>query len=174
MPFHFVQLSSINRPSWPHFRDVQRQLAAEIDHCEMAVSSDKGDSLDVHPRDKRPIGERLGRIALHHDYGYKSIVPSGPAIRSAKNKGKSIALTFDYAEDMTTSNGKLPNTFEIANEHGLYYPADKVEIKGKTIHLQSQQVKRPMRARYGWQPFTRANLINAQGLPASTFEIHCR
>ena len=173
MPFHFVQLSSINRPSWPHFRDVQRQLAEEIDHCEMAVSSDKGDSLDVHPRDKRPIGERLGRIALHHDYGYKKLVPSGPAILSAKNRGKSIVLTLDYAKEMRAADGTSLRTFEIADEHGLYYPADEIEIKGNTIRLQSKQVKRPIRARYGWQPFTRANLVNGEGLPASTFEIHC-
>ena len=174
MPFHFVQLSSINRPSWPHFRDMQRQLSAGIAHCEMAVSSDKGDSLDVHPREKRPIGERLGRIALHHDYDYKHIVPSGPAIRSAKNKGNSIVLTFDYAEGMTTADGKALRTFEVADEHGLYHPADKIEIKGNTIRLQSKQVKHPVRARYGWQPFTRANLINEQGLPASTFEVQCQ
>ena len=171
MPFHFVQLSSINRPSWPHFRDVQRQLAQSIDHCEMAVSSDKGDSLDVHPRDKRPIGKRLGRIALHHDYGFSHVAPSGPAIRSAHNKGKSIVLTFDHAEGMTSADGKALRTFEVADEHGLYYPADKVTVKGNTIILQSKQTKQPVRARYGWQPFTRANLVNSDGLPASTFEI---
>ena len=171
MPFHCVQLSSIARPSWPHFRDVQRQLAQQIPHCEMAVSSDKGDSLDVHPREKRPIGDRLGRIALHHDYGYSHVVPSGPAIRSAQNKGKSIVLTFDHAEGMTSADGKALRTFEVADEHGLYYPADKVTVKGNTIILQSKQTKHPTRARYGWQPFTRANLVNAQALPASTFEI---
>ena len=171
LPFHFVQLSSINRPSWPHFRDVQRQLALEIEHCEMAVSSDKGDSLDVHPRDKRPIGERLGCIALHHDYGFSHVTPSGPTIRSAHNKGNGIILTFDHADGLRASDNTKLKTFEVADEKGLYYPADKVEIKGNTIRLQSRHVKHPMRARYGWQPFTRANLVNAQGLPASTFEI---
>ena len=171
MPFHFVQLSSIARPSWPHFRDAQRRLAEQISHCEMAVSSDKGDSLDVHPREKRPIGERLGRIALHHDYGYKRLTASGPAIRKAQAKGKSLVLTFDHAKGMTSSDGTPLRTFEVACEHGIYYPADKVEVKGNTITLQSKQVKRPTRARYGWQPFTRANLVNGEGLPASTFEI---
>ena len=174
MPFHFVQLSSISRPSWPHFRDVQRQLAEEIDHCEMAVSSDKGDSLDVHPRDKRPIGERLGRIALHHDYGYKKLVPSGPAIRDARSSGRTIVLSFDHAKGMTTSDGAPLRTFEIADEHGLFYPADEIEIKGNSIYLRSKMVKRPKRARYGWQPFTRANLVNGAGLPASTFEIESK
>ena len=137
----------------------------------MAVSSDKGDSLDVHPRHKRPIGERLGRIALHHDYGYSHVVPSGPAIRSAHNKKSTIILSFDHADGLHSADGKPLLTFEVADAYGLYYPADKVEIKGNTIQLQSKHVQRPVRARYGWQPFTRANLVNAQGLPASTFEI---
>ena len=171
MPFHFVQLSSIARPSWPHFRDTQRLLANEIPHCDMAVSSDKGDSLDVHPRQKRPIGDRLARIALHHDYGYTHVTPSGPAIQSAQTKGKSIVLTFDHAQGMTSSDGTALRTFEVAGEHGIYYPADVITVKGNTITLQSKQVKHPTRARYGWQPYTRANLVNSDGLPASTFEI---
>ena len=171
MPFYFVQLSSINRPSWPHFRDAQRRLSLAISHCEMAVSSDKGDSLDVHPREKRPIGERLARIALHHDYGYTHINPSGPTIQSAQTKGNSLILTFDHAQGMTSSDGAPLRTFELADEHGLYYPADKVTIKGNTIILQSKQVNRPTRARYGWQPYTRANLVNSDQLPASTFEV---
>lgn len=171
MPFHFVQLSSINRPSWPHFRDVQRRLAEQIPHCEMAVSSDKGDSLDVHPREKRSIGERLARIALHHDYGYTNITPSGPMIQSAQTKGNKIILTFDYAEGMAASDGTSPRTFEVANEYGIYYPAEKVIVKGNTITLESTKVKKPTRARYGWQPFTHANLVNRHELPTSTFEI---
>ena len=171
MPFHFVQLSSINRPSWPHFRDTQRKMAGQIPHCEMAVSSDKGDSLDVHPREKRPVGERLARIALHHDYGYTHVTPSGPAIQSAQTKGNSLILTFDHAQGMTSADGGPLRTFEVAGEHGIYYPADKVTVKGNTIILQSKQVKQPTRARYGWQAFTRANLINSDQLPASTFEI---
>ena len=174
MPFHFVQISSIARPSWAHFRDVQRQLAQATEYCEMAVSSDKGDSLDVHPRDKRPIGERLGRIALHHNYGYSHVEPSGPSILKAENKGKSIVLTFDHAEGITSSDGAALRTFEVAGELGIYYPADVVTVKGNTITLKSKQVKRPTRARYGWQPFTRANLVNSDGLPASTFEINSR
>ena len=75
---------------------------------------------------------------------------------------------------MHAADSTVPKTFEVADEYGLYYPADKVEIKGNTIHLQSKSVKRPMRARYGWQPFTRANLVNNAELPASTFEIKAK
>ena len=33
----------------------------------------------------------------------------------------------------------------------------------------AKEVKDPKVVRYAWQPFTRANLVNEEGLPASTF-----
>lgn len=170
MPFYFVQLSSLNRPSWPWFRDSQRRLMYEIPHSGMAVSSDIGDSLDVHPRNKKPVGERLARWALADTYGY-SVLPSGPLFRNAvvvDDKG-SVAVGFDYSEGLAASNndGRLVG-FELAEFDGLFYPAD-AEIKGNDVILHSSEVSNPKYVRYGWQPFTRANLVNSEGLPASTF-----
>lgn len=32
-------------------------------------------------------------------------------------------------------------------------------------------IEKPAYIYYGWKPFTNANLVNAEGLPASTFKI---
>ena len=84
LPFYYVQLSSINRPSWPWFRDSQRRMMYEIPHTGMAVSSDLGDSLDVHPKHKQPVGERLAHWALNQTYGKKNVTPSGPMFRNVE------------------------------------------------------------------------------------------
>ena len=168
LPFYFVQLSSINRPSWTWFRDSQRQLMQQIPHTGMAVSSDKGDSLNVHPRDKRPIGERLARWALNKEYGYQNLVPSGPLFKEAHAQKDQVIVEFNYGEGLRPSDGKKLVGFEIAETEGLYYPATTV-IQGNQIILHAKQVKKPRFIRYGWQPFTRANLVNRDGLPASTF-----
>ena len=140
----------------------------------MAVSSDKGDSLNVHPTQKQPIGERLARIALHNLYGYENVVPSGPLVKSATLVGEGIVrLAFDYANGLTTADGKHPSTFEIAEEEGLYKPAE-ARIEGNTVVVMSAEVKHPRYVRYAWQPFTRANLINGEQLPASTFRIEVK
>ena len=54
------------------------------------------------------------------------------------------------------------------SDDGLFYPAQAVVENGK-IKVWSDKVKEPETVRYGWQPFTRANLVNGAGLPASTF-----
>lgn len=168
LPFYFVQLSSLNRPSWPWFRDSQRQLMQQIPHTGMAVSSDKGDSLDVHPRDKRPVGERLARWALNQEYGYRNLIPSGPLFRKAHTEGEQVIIEFNYGEGLQSSDGEKLVGFEIAETEGLYYPATAL-IQGNQIILHAKQIRNPRFIRYGWQPFTRANLINRDGLPASTF-----
>lgn len=82
--------------------------------------------------------------------------------------GNSLVVRFDYADGLSTADGKAPSTFEIAEEEGLCHPATAV-IAGHTVVLTSPEVKHPRLVRYGWQPFTRANLVNGASLPASTF-----
>ncbi len=172
MPFYFVQLSSINRPSWPWFRDSQRRLALGIDGVEMAVSSDVGDSLDVHPRIKRPVGERLARIALNNLYGFDQLEYSGPTPWLAMTDANgTVTLQMEHDSGLSTSDGKAPRTFEVAEVEGMWVPAE-ARIDGSRIILTGHGLKRPTLLRYGWQPFTRANLINDNNLPTSTFKMH--
>lgn len=168
LPFYFVQLSSIDRPSWTWFRDSQRHLMEEIPHTGMAVCSDRGDSLDVHPKMKKEVGERLAAWALNETYERKNVVPSGPLYKSMQVKGEAAYLSFDYADGLTTSDGQPIRTFEVAGEDESFYPAQAVVENGK-LKVWSDKVKNPKTVRYGWQPFTRANLVNGAGLPASTF-----
>ncbi len=170
MPFHIIQLSSINRDTWPHFRDTQRRLALAIENCEMAVSSDKGHPTDVHPRDKEPIGQRLARLALHYDYGFSHVVPSGPVVKSVKCDGNEVIVEFDNAHGLATSDDAALRTFELADKWGVFHAADVAVIDGEKVRLSSSKVAVPKFVRYGWQPFTTANLVNGEGLPASTFK----
>lgn len=170
MPFYYVQLSSLNRPSWPWFRDSQRRLMYEIPNTGMVVSSDCGDSIDVHPRNKRPIGERLARWALSDTYKY-NLLPTGPLFKKAIVTGNnSVTVSFDYSEGLCASNnnGKVIG-FELAEYDGLYYAAE-TEIHNNIVILHSSKLKNPKYVRYGWQPFTKANLVNVNGLPTSTFK----
>lgn len=167
LPFYYVQLSSLDRPSWPWFRDSQRRMLNEISGIGMAVSSDHGDSLDVHPTCKQPVGERLARWALNKTY-LKDIVPSGPLFRGADVRGEKVYLSFDYGQGMRSSDGKSLRCFEVAEFEGIYYPAT-AEVVGEQVKVYSKEVRNPRYVRYGWQPFTRANLVNRAGLPASTF-----
>lgn len=171
LPFYYVQLSSLDRLPWQWFRDGQRRLLGELQDVAMAVSSDVGDSLNVHPARKQPVGERLARIALHNLYGYTGVAFSGPLVKTAKAVGNgAVRLTFDYGERLATADNEPLRTFEVAEEEGFYKPAT-ARIEGESIVVVSPEVAHPRYVRYGWQPFTRANLVGRDGLPASTFRV---
>ena len=174
MPFYFVQLSSINRPSWPHFRDSQRRMAAEIPNCDFAVSSDKGDPYDVHPKEKAPVGERLARLALNQTYGMCHVAQHGPTPVSAKEiKGKLI-IEFSNAARLKTSDSKALRGLEIGWAVGSLQeiPSENIKFDGNRIIIEGYSNLR--RVRYAWKPYTDANLVNEAGLPASTFEINVK
>ena len=170
MPFYFVQLSSIKRPSWPHFRDSQRRMAGSIPFCDFAVSSDKGHPTDVHPKEKAPVGERLARLALNQTYGMEHVAQHGPTpVRAFSFSGKTV-IEFSNANELMTSDGAPLRGLEIAGKTGGFTAVDfekQATIKGNRIIIEGEA----HRIRYAWRPFTDANLVNETGLPASTFEI---
>lgn len=168
MPFYFVQLSSINRPSWPHFRDSQRRLAEKIGNSGIAVSSDLGHPTDVHPTHKKEVGERLARLALNGTYGRKEVVSSGPMFKEAFFKKGAAWVAFTNGKNMKSSDGKPLAGFEVAGEDDLFYPAEAVVV-GEEVKVTSAKVKSPYKVRYAWQPFSIGNLVNGENLPASTF-----
>ncbi len=168
-PFYYVQLSAIDRPSWPYFRDAQRKLQAAIPNSGMAVSSDLGDSLNVHPIHKKEIGERLALLALKNTY-HQNVVASGPiALKAAKVKN-TIVINFTSAQKLKTTGASVLTGFELEDITGAHFPV-KASIVKNEVHLNIPPDKTISRVLYAWQPFTRANLINEAGLPASTFSI---
>ena len=167
LPFYYVQLSSINRPSWGWFRESQRRLMKVVPHSGMAVSYDYGHPTDVHPKNKQPIGERLAQWALGDTYG-KKVLPSGPLFRSATFNGKAATVAFDYAQGMHSADGKTLRGFELSDGNGIFYPAT-AEVVGEEVKVTSEEVSNPKAVRYGFSPVTDGNLVNEANLPASTF-----
>ena len=168
LPFYYVQLSSINRPSWGWFRDSQRRLLSEVPYSGMAVSYDYGHRTDVHPKNKQPIGERLARWALNRTYDKQHITPSGPLLRSVHFAEGAAFVSFNYAKGLHTSDNKPIRGFELSDGNGIFYPAT-AEIVGDEVKVSCEQVRIPKSVRYAWSPVTDANLVNEDELPTSTF-----
>ncbi|WP_316757035.1 GDSL-type esterase/lipase family protein [Pedobacter aquatilis] len=168
-PFYYVQLSSIDRPSWPYFRDAQRKMQSLIPNIAMAVSSDLGDSLNVHPIHKKEVGERLALLALKNTY-HHNITASGPVALKAIKKENTIIITFNDAKGLKPSGSLVLQGFEIEDEKGNHLTVKASVLKNK-VHLAVPGGVTIARVLYAWQPFTRANLVNEAGLPASTFSI---
>lgn len=172
-PFYFCQLSGISTEKgyhselWPEFRDQQRRFPEALPNTGFAVTHDLGDRINIHPTNKRDVGERLARVALAKTYG-QSIESSGPAPTRLTAEGGALRIHFDHARGLRTSDGAAPLAFEVAGVDGVFHAATG-KIENETLLVQTPKVSQPVQARHGWQPFTLTNLVNGDGLPCSTF-----
>ena len=164
LPFYWVQLSSIERPHWPAFRDEQRKLLELIPNSGMAVTTDYGLRNDVHPPNKKIVGERLALLALRDVYQQK-IIAAGPLPLAATYKRNKVFVHFKYADELKTSDGNTLREFSI---DGVLTTTAIIK-KNKVIIAVDNK---PKGIWYGWKPFSDGNLVNKAGLPASTFYLN--
>lgn len=165
-PFLFVQIAPHNGMS-PELREAQLQVWQETPATAMAVTTDCGDAEDIHPADKRPVGERLALAARAVAYGEK-IEFSGPVVASSTFDGAEAVVRFTHLGGGLVAPGGTLRGFTLAGADGVFHPA-KAVISGDTVVVTAAAVPAPQAVRYGWENVPDCNLFNAAGLPASPF-----
>jgi sialate O-acetylesterase len=173
LPFYYVQLAPYNyrnRPPEMLAGIWEAQLKTlSVPHTGMAVTVDIGNRGDIHPKNKQDVGKRLGLWALAKTYGKKDLVYSGPLYKSMKVQCDSICISFNHVGDGLVSRDDKPlSHFTIAGEDKTFVEATAT-IKGKTVVIRADTVKKPVAVRFGWHQEAEPNLSNKNGLPASPF-----
>jgi sialate O-acetylesterase len=105
----------------------------------MAVINDIGDPTNIHPGNKKDVGQRLARWALNQDYGMKDVIVSGPLYKSYAVKSNVIEITFDHATGLKSRDGEPLGSFEIAGADDQWEPAEaKIEISTSPLSLNTK------------------------------------
>ncbi|WP_162053404.1 sialate O-acetylesterase [Pontibacter pamirensis] len=166
-PFYFVQIAP-HRSQRPEIREAQLLTMQTVPNTGMAVITDAGDSLDIHPQNKQVVGKRLALWALAKNYGQKNIVYSGPVYKSMQVAKNKIKLSFDHvAGGLVAKDGDLTE-FTIAGADQQFVPA-QAKIEGNKVVVWSNEVKNPVAVRFAWERIPEPNLYNKAGLPATPF-----
>jgi sialate O-acetylesterase len=173
-PFYIVSLPAFmhhqDHPvesSWAELRESQAVTAQTVPNCGLAVTIDTGDPDNIHPADKKIVGDRLAFCALATCYGAK--VPyQGPTFKSLEHLPGALKLRFKNTNGgLVAKDGKLEE-FSVAGNDHVWHWAD-ARIEGDSIVVSSPQVPKPEAARYAWQSYPKATLYNGAGLPAVPF-----
>lgn len=172
IPFVFVQLPMFNEQqpdTWTVVRDAQLYTVKNVHNTSMIVTVDCGEKDDVHPKNKKPVGERLA-LVVRQDVYKETINGHSPLYSSFKVVEGKIEVVFDYAfeNDLHTKDGEEIKGFEISDKNGEYYPAKASVVKDKVI-VWNEAVKQPTAVRYGWKNYIELNLVNKAGLPVAPF-----
>src|SRR5690606_23040155 len=80
---------------WADLRGAQAYAEATVPNTAVAVTVDLGDANDIHPRDKRPVSDRLALLALHDLHG-RDVVSRGPRFASFERRGRELVVYFTH------------------------------------------------------------------------------
>ncbi len=169
-PFYYVQIAPFAygvADGAPLVREAQLMTLA-VPNTGMIVTTDIAEPDDIHPRDKRSVGERLARWALVDVYGREDVVRSGPLYAGSEVEGARVRIRFTETGGGLRARGGDLTDFEIAGSDRRFVPA-RAAIDGETVLVQSPDVPAPVAVRFGWSNTACPNLFNAAGLPASPF-----
>ena len=171
-PFYFVQIAPFSYKTSPFSAALLREAQLKtlsVPNTGMAVTMDIGAADNIHPKPKKPVGERLALLALAKDYGKTDLVYSGPTFTSFTVEKDKIRLNFDHVGSGLASRDDQPlSYFTIAGEDKDFVAAE-AEIDGDSIVVSSDQVIKPAAVRFGWGSADAPSLMNKEGLPASSF-----
>ena len=105
LPFLFVQAEPLDRwmgsvgDTCIPIRAAQQHAADTVPNTGIAVITDAGMRYDIHPKKKRPVGERLAKQALNKVYGKSELLCEAPRLRGLTVENGSLILRFDFASD---------------------------------------------------------------------------
>ncbi|KPK85652.1 MAG: hypothetical protein AMJ81_03180 [Phycisphaerae bacterium SM23_33] len=173
-PFLFVQLANymspqaepVQRSGWAEVRDAQRRNLS-VPHTAMAVAIDIGEAGNIHPTNKKAVGQRLALAARARVYGEK-LGYSGPLYDSMSVEGDRVRVRFKHVGGGLAARGGALKGFAISGKDGRWVWAE-AGIDGDAVVVWSQSVKQPAAVRYAWANNPICNLYNKEGLPASPF-----
>lgn len=173
LPFLFVQLPNLarqpepSRSGWAELREAQLMTLA-TPHTGMAVTIDIGDPKDLHPTNKKDVGQRLAFAAEALAHGLPAAGRLSPVFVRAEVDGAKMLVRFKAADPLAVRGGDELKGFVIAGADKVFQPA-QARIEGDSVVVWSEAVAAPVAVRYAWADNPECNLTGASGLPASPF-----
>ncbi len=182
LPFLIIQL-----PAWERWfglenhglnivRYCQEKAAEGLERVWLSGSSDLGERFDIHPKEKRIVGQRLALLARGKIYGEEILceAPRAESIilhkrASGSEKGE-LEISFSNAEGGLEIKGERLNAMRVFCAEKE--PEFSARVEGNRLILAGDFPEGiPIRLAFAQDKWFQVNLYNKAQLPALPFEI---
>lgn len=178
IPFHYVQICPWGGDTgetpdgdWvARLREEQQKAVALIPNSAVICTDDcvyPYEINQIHPTQKRKVGERLAMLTLNRTYGQSWFPADSPTYKSMRIEGDKVFLTFDHMDGGTNRMWDIQG-FEVAGEDRVFHPAVANHNRGR-FYVSSPEVPQPVAVRYAFRNFAPGNYGNGLGLPLFPF-----
>ncbi len=183
IPFYFVQIAPYEngdvRGDWgPRLREQQFKAAQIIPNSSIVCTNDlvyPYEFSQIHPTQKRQVGERLAWTALNRDYGFTQLCYKSSSYKDMKIEGDTVYI---HLQDNYHTDAPFEDIrgFELAGADRVFHPAKAQHFWrpgggywDEAIRLTSPEVPNPVAVRYCFRNFQLGNVINGANLPLFPF-----
>lgn len=175
LPFLFTQLAPFEEwlgcsgKNYPIIREQQQMVEDSVENVWMTSIMDAGSRYDIHPKDKRPVGERLAFLALGKIYG-KTGCCQAPRMEQILRKENQIHIVFAHAPNGLETKKGLIDLFEV--KAGRKPIAVSAKVSGNEVILtlpDKIKKKTPLMISFAYQPYCEMVLWNTEGFAARPF-----
>lgn len=173
LPLIQVQLASFEQMMEPlnfvPIRAAQERLTKSCDRVWLACAMDAGMRYDIHPKHKRPVGERLALQALSKVYG-RALLADSPAVEGASRKGATVCIRFANTGGGLICRGETPETLDIT-VNGTTLTAFFAEVSGNEMRISAPELEAggKIEVSFCQHPYCELNVYNSAGLPVLPF-----
>ena len=179
LPFVYAQLAPFG--SWwgntgknfPLIRAAQAAVEQCVPGTYMVSTSDAGSEYDIHPKHKRPVGERMALRALDKIY-QKPFSSGAPKFAAGEKRGDLLLLRFEDAGQLSIGGERLSALRVFAD--GKEAEGMTVTTEGNALLLRAKEFggAEKIAVRFADTPYYCVDLYNEAGLPAYPFEFTWR
>ena len=178
LPFLIVQLPGWENWIWSkakHFeiiRKCQQEVTDSDSHAWLCSISDAGEQHDIHPKDKKIVGQRLSLLALGHIYG-EQILCDPPKAEEIKRTENKICIRFRNADGGLMVRGKRISALSVTSEGRELSFTEEIKGEYVYLHLPMEFEKNTVKISFAQTQWFQVNLYNKAGIPAIPFSFEC-
>lgn len=159
--------------NWRYMREaVTRAVNNTPNTAEVVTIDTMFEWFNIHPTDKKPIGDRFGLAARALAYG-EDVLHKSPSYKSHTVEGDTVTIEFHDAPNGLKVDGyytqSVVNGFMLAGDDLKFRNATAEIVNGNQIQVRSPDVPNPVHVRYNFIQAPQSNLCSAEGLPVNPF-----
>ena len=183
IPFYFVQIApfhydDVDGDASALLREQQYIAAKKIPNSSLVCTVDlvyPYEATQIHPAQKRQVGERLAYTALHRDYGMEDVWYKSSSYKDMTVRADSV---FIHLEDEYGAMNRFLQIegFELAGQDRVFHKAHAEHYWrpgggywDEAILITCPEVPQPVAVRYCFRNFQLGNVSNGAGLPLFPF-----
>lgn len=174
LPFIIAQLTAYTNPGngqmldFTDLRAAQELVCKTVNDTYLVCTMDAGLQYDIHPKQKRPVGERMALQALNNVYGVATISEAPEVCGAYKESGKVTIKLLHCGDGLTVKGDKAESMELVVNGKA---ESCEVSVCGSEMIVISDNIREDSRVelRYEQKDYCVANVFGGTGIPVRPF-----